>query len=574
MKLATTSGWTRRGALMGWLGSGSGSGSLRGAVTVGSAKTALDIARAPALQSAPESAGLLQQRLKLFYGMLAATFVGSSLAAAAAAMLIEGSTPAGSVTHPVKLLNLIVPVSAAAVFWRFGRRNAPLGMLQWLDVSLPVAIAWGLCLTMIEVPIGYASAYASFLLVVFVLTLRAALVPSPPLRTVLVACGSVLPVVWHAYRAALSDPLFPAALSPGLFAAGAAIWGAMLGAATTITSRVIYGLQHDVRTARRLGQYTLLDKLGEGGMGCVYRARHAMLRRPTAIKLLPQERAGAESIARFELEVQHTSMLSHPNVVAIYDYGRTTDGVFFYAMEYVDGVTLEDLVRRDGPQPEARVIHILVQLASALAEAHRLGLVHRDVKPANVLVTDRGGVHDWVKVLDFGLVKQVGGGHEARLTRTDAIPGTPAYLAPETISAPRSVGSSVDIYGLGGVGYYLLTGGPMFHGTTVLEVAYHHMYTNPDPPSQRRGAPISSELEALILACLGKDPGERPHALTEQLTHLSHRHAWGAAESAAWWRAWRHHEQTSTPVADTVGCSLAARREPPPASLVHIAREG
>jgi len=534
--VVTASGWTRPGALMDWLG---GSSTPR-AVTTGSRRTALDIAHAPALQSSTESSGLLHLRLKLFYGMLAATLVGASVAGFAAEAFIDGGRYTGYVMHPIKLLIVMLPVIAAVAFRWLGRRRAPLGLLQTLDVLLPVALAWGLCFTMLEVPMGYASAYASFLLIVFVLTLRAALVPSPGLRTALVAFGSVVPVVWQAQRAALLDPLLPATLTPGLFATGAVIWGAMLGVATTITSRIIYGLQHDVRTARRLGQYTLLDKLGEGGMGSVYRARHAMLRRPTAIKLLPQERAGCENIARFELEVQHTSMLSHPNVVAIYDYGRTTDGVFYYAMEYVDGVTLEELVRRDGPQPEARVVHILAQLASALAEAHRLGLIHRDVKPANILITDRGGVHDWVKVLDFGLVKRVDGGNEAALTRTDAIPGTPAYLAPEAITAPADIGSSVDIYGVGGVGYYLLTGAPMFAGATVLEIACHHLYTQPEAPSARRTEPMSAELDALILACLAKDPSERPHALTDKLTQLSHRHPWGGDESSAWWESWRH----------------------------------
>ena len=186
-------------------------------------------------------------------------------------------------------------------------------------------------------------------------------------------------------------------------------------------SQTIYGLRKAVNDIRRLGQYTLEQKLGEGGMGVVYRASHAMLRRPTAIKLLLPDRAGKDALTRFEREVRRTAMLTHPNTVTVFDYGRTADGVFYYAMELLEGASLDEIVQVDGPQPEERVIHLLEQAAGSLAEAHDAGLIHRDIKPGNILVVDRGGISDLVKVVDFGLVKDVGfGARSGTLVRARA----------------------------------------------------------------------------------------------------------------------------------------------------------
>ena len=198
-------------------------------------------------------------------------------------------------------------------------------------------------------------------------------------------------------------------------------------------ARIIFGLQ-------KLGQYTLGEKIGEGGMGVVYKASHAMLRRPTAIKLLRPEKAGEESVLRFEREVQLTSRLSHPNTIAIYDYGRTPDGVFYYAMEYLTGITLTELIKGDGPQAEERVIHLLAQICGSLAEAHEAGLVHRDIKPGNIMLCVRGGMYDVVKVLDFGLVREVDRSEDTEVTNVTSITGTALYIAPEVIT----VGSTID----------------------------------------------------------------------------------------------------------------------------------
>jgi serine/threonine protein kinase len=310
-------------------------------------------------------------------------------------------------------------------------------------------------------------------------------------------------------------------------------------------SHTVYGLRKAVSDIRKLGQYTLEDKLGEGGMGVVYRASHAMLRRPTAIKLLLPERAGADALKRFEREVQRTAMLTHPNTVTVFDYGRTTEGVFYYAMELLEGASLQEIVEVDGPQPAERVIHLLQQIASSLAEAHDAGLIHRDIKPGNVLVVDRGGISDLVKVVDFGLVKDVRGGGAAddTLTTVDAITGTPHYMAPETITAPETVDARTDIYAVGAVGYWLLTGTHVFRGNTVMEVLAHHLHSEPEKPSARLGDAVEPDLEKVLLACLAKQPSERPvsaQALRAQLLACDAAQRWTDRRAAAWWTSHRH----------------------------------
>jgi serine/threonine protein kinase/CHASE1-domain containing sensor protein len=274
------------------------------------------------------------------------------------------------------------------------------------------------------------------------------------------------------------------------------------------STRIIFQLRRRVRVAEHLGQYTLVRKLGEGGMGIVWEARHALLRRPTAIKLLPLARAGAQAIARFEREVQLTSRLTHPNTVAIYDYGHTSDGVFYYAMEYLDGDDLQAIVERDGAQPPARVVHILVQVLGALAEAHAAGLVHRDIKPANIVLCMRGGLHDVAKVVDFGLVKDAAD-LQTSVREAQNILGTPQFLSPEAIRTPGLVDARSDLYALGAVAYYLLTGSAPFQGETALSLCEQQLFATPESPSQRIGQTLPPALEAAVLRCLSKRPEER-----------------------------------------------------------------
>jgi serine/threonine-protein kinase len=273
-------------------------------------------------------------------------------------------------------------------------------------------------------------------------------------------------------------------------------------------------------------------------MGTVYRARHAMLRRPTAVKLLPAARAAGDRLERFEREVQLTSRLNHQNTVAVFDYGRTADGVFYYAMEYLEGLNLDDLVRVGGALPAGRVVHVLRQVAGALVEAHGVGLIHRDIKPANViLLPEYGATADVAKVVDFGLVKELAG--RADLTRDDQIAGTPLYLSPEAIRAPDLVDARSDLYSLGAVGYFLLTGTPVFPGRNAVEVCGHHLHTPPVPPAERLGTAVPAKLSALLLDCLRKDAVERPASARELIARLlvcDDVPAWTEEEARLWWR--------------------------------------
>ncbi|MCE9548206.1 MAG: serine/threonine protein kinase [Planctomycetia bacterium] len=308
--------------------------------------------------------------------------------------------------------------------------------------------------------------------------------------------------------------------------------------AMLLIARQQRALQDAAMTARQIGQYKLENKLGTGGMGTVYKARHAMLRRPTAIKLLDTQNISPAAVARFEREVQSTSALTHPNTVAVYDYGRTPEGIFYYAMEYLDGINLDDLVMRFGPLGDARTVHILRQVCGSLAEAHATGLIHRDIKPANIVLTTRGGMCDFVKVLDFGLVKSLDGSETAHLTSDNAVTGTPLYLAPEAVNHPELVAAGTDVYSIGAVAYFLLTGTPVFSGASVLDICMKHVQQVPEAPSSRLRRTISPDLERLVLSCLAKLPADRPTDAAELLRQLDAcmvSGEWTQQDAANWW---------------------------------------
>jgi serine/threonine-protein kinase len=280
----------------------------------------------------------------------------------------------------------------------------------------------------------------------------------------------------------------------------------------------------------------LVTKLGEGGMGEVYQATHAMLRRPTAVKLLQGAKSDDAQLARFEREVQLTAQLTHPNTIAVYDYGRTPTDVFYYAMEYVDGIDFAELVAKDGPLPPGRVVYLMQQVLGALSEAHSIELIHRDIKPANLMLCERGGISDFVKVLDFGLAKRLR--EDPELSGTNDLIGTPHYLAPEAMSG-EDVGPPADIYAVGAVMYFLLTGTTVFQADTVVEICSHHLRTRPTPPSERAAQPIPPELERVVLDCLEKQPEARPEsavALSVRLGALTGFEPWTQAEATRWWQ--------------------------------------
>jgi len=316
----------------------------------------------------------------------------------------------------------------------------------------------------------------------------------------------------------------------------AGLWLGGFAACATITSKVVFGLRQEIQTARRIGAYVLHEKLGEGGMGVVYRATHALLKRETAVKLVHKNHSDSLAVARFEREVVLTAKLTHPNTVAVFDYGRTPEGEFYYAMEYLEGLTLQELVERCGPLSPGRAIAILTQVCGSLEEAHRLGLVHRDIKPANIMVTCRASVADLVKVLDFGLVKDFE--NPSAALSTGGLVGTPPTMSPEAITHPGSIGPSSDLYSLGAVAYFLLTGTQVFDGETLVAVCAQHLYKRAELPSQLAST-LPSDLASLVLALLEKDPAGRPASAAEvraRLTRCQDAQAWSEDEATLWWR--------------------------------------
>jgi serine/threonine protein kinase len=299
---------------------------------------------------------------------------------------------------------------------------------------------------------------------------------------------------------------------------------------------------------RQLGQYSLEEKIGEGSMGVVYRARHALMRRDTAVKLLLPELANENSVARFQREVHLTCQLAHPNTIQIYDYGHTPEGIFYYAMELLNGLNLRQLVEEFGPQPEGRVINILTQICNSLAEAHARNLVHRDIKPSNVFISDRAGVPDYVKVLDFGLVRE----YSTEGERHDDMEmvGTPWFMSPESIQNPAASGPRSDLYSVGGLAYYLLTGRHVFDHDSAEEVYEQQLNAAPVPPSQITTNLISTELDAIVLRCLEKNPDDRPQSallLVALLMTSPHASDFTPRNRAAWWEQFHARRATDTP---------------------------
>lgn len=411
---------------------------------------------------------------------------------------------------------------------------------------------------------------------------------------------ALIPVrTWKLLIASTGTSLMLPAVSKTLATAGVPVDEVAVGVTTmpvavcgllgVVVGRIVYDLGRSVGEARLMGNYELVRRLRRGGMGEVWRAEHRLLARPAAVKLIRPEllaRAGekpAVSRARFEREARATATLKSPHTVELYDYGVGNDGSFFYVMELLDGLTLRELVEDTGPLPPGRVIHIVRQACASLQEAHARGLVHRDVKPANILVCLQGTSADFVKVLDFGLVKPMtgastagdsvssisapvlsGGSGESSLgapvdaTLAGTLRGTPETMAPETILG-QPVDHRADIYALGCIGYYLLTGKKVFSGN-LMAVLWGHRAHLPVSPSDRVSREIPRDLEDVVLACLEKDPERRPQsarALAEALNGCEHAHSWTDSDAEAWWR---DHRASGPPVAldETVSLSQLA----------------
>ena len=393
--------------------------------------------------------------------------------------------------------------------------------------------------------------YATFLFACLMVLTRAIVVPSTGRRTLAMSAIAFAPFIATTLGVAIEGKhdLPPVALVCSVIL----ICGVVTLLAAT-GSQTTYGLKQQARGAVQLGQYTLDRKIGEGGMGAVYVAHHVLLRRPTAIKLMLPERVGAEDLDRFEREVQHMSRLTHPNTVAVFDYGRSPDGTFYYAMEYLDGIDLEQLVRVHGAQPADRVVEILVQVCGALQEAHASGIVHRDIKPANIILCERGGMPDVAKVVDFGLVKKI---TAESGNSTQVILGTPAYLAPEAVTDPDRIGPAADLYALGAVGYFLLSGKRVFEGKNAVDVCVQHVTAKPVALS--KVAPVSEALEQIVMACLSKAQEHRPAsaaALAQSLRALVLDRDWGEDRARKWWVDFRRQTPPPTSVEPTLALAI------------------
>jgi serine/threonine-protein kinase len=315
-----------------------------------------------------------------------------------------------------------------------------------------------------------------------------------------------------------------------------------------VGSRVIYGLGREVTRARELGGYQLMERLGAGGMGEVWRAKHHLLARPAAIKLVRPEFDGASHPARQQQlkerlgrEAQATALMRSPHTIELYDFGVANDGTFYYVMELLDGFNLQTLVEKFGPVPAERAISMLLQVCHSLGEAHDEGLIHRDIKPANVYVCRYGREVDFVKVLDFGMVKSNRDDGDTQLTAEHGVAGTPAFMAPEQVLGSAVDGRS-DIYAVGCLAYWLVTGHLVFSGRNAMETMVQHAHDAPVPPSARTEMEIPPALDAIILSCLAKDPSARPSsadALSEALASVSMRSPWTKGRAQEWWD--RHH---------------------------------
>jgi serine/threonine-protein kinase len=483
----------------------------------------------------------LQQRLTFFATWAFAMSFGFSVLMFIVLLATGCTTASDFIRLPSNQLHQVanLVLLAGALVGRYTKMSRR--ALSVFDVVLVLAVTWIFGMLFVTSPPRVRPELVATLTTMTICIFRAVLIPSTALRTtILTALGAAPGVVvaWVVHR----DPAFIEIASGRVnhlsITLNIGIWWLVQVIVATLTTRIIYGLRQRVREARQFGQYVLEQRLGEGGMGVVYRASHALLRRPTAIKLLGRQQVGDRALQRFSREVRLTARLTHPNTVTIYDYGRTEEGVFYYAMELLDGIDLQELVRQRGPLPPARVRHVLVQIGQALAEAHAIGLIHRDVKPANIMLCTQIGRYDVAKLLDFGLVKDLEETVDATRSASQALTGTPLYMAPEAITHPDTIDLRADIYALGAVGYFLLVGAPVFDGRTTVEVCTHHMHTTPTRPSDRIGERLPSGLEGVLLRCLAKKAVDRYQSANEMvaaLLSLDDVEAWTQVHAEAQW---------------------------------------
>jgi hypothetical protein len=426
--------------------------------------------------------------------------------------------------------------------------RVPLRAVMAMGIAFEIASSYGIAAAefLSPGPLDFDTRVGLSWVAVWVLLYSIA-VPSSPRVTVLATLASIssVPVVVGLIAASREIP----GLTPLKLFFGLVFPYLLVAVMAYVGARVIYALGKEVARARELGGYRLVELLGGGGMGEVWRAHHQLLARPAAIKLVKPELLGAhpERVQRqFEREAQATALMRSPHTIELFDFGVAADGTFYYVMELLDGFDLETLVDRFGPVPPERAISLLVQVCHSLGEAHEAGLTHRDIKPANVYACRYGREVDFVKVLDFGMVmSSEGEGTDARLTGDRSVWGTPAYMAPEQVIGDRPVDARTDVYAVGCVGYWLLTGQLVFTGRTAMEIMMQHTHEPPVPPSERTELAIPPALDVLLVSCLAKKPDERPasaDALAAALSAIATPTPWTAARAREWWDL--HHPRS------------------------------
>ncbi len=506
----------------------------------------------------------VRERLALLGKTVFLLSVGFYVLLVASVVLVGGAPFVDVVSRKVALWHLFAS-SVMGVLWLVARRPttsiAMLGALDAFSVTLG-----GTFLGFMALDEQFQIQQAVAAVTVTVMT-RAVLVPSRPRRTLLLTALAFAPTIVVSIVRHHPVDLFPG-MSPSFqkmhLALNTVLWSVLGTTLATVTSQVTYGLRQQVAEVSELGQYILEEKIGAGGMGEVWRARHRLLIRPAAIKVIrPQALAAMGDrdllMRRFEREARATAALKSPHTVQLYDFGSTDDGTLYYVMELLDGFDLDTLVRKHGPLPADRAVHILRQVCRSLADAHSNGLVHRDIKPANIVVSRVGTTFDFVKVLDFGLVKldsaQRVDEQAVKLTADGGTSGTPGFMAPEIVLGVGETDHRVDLYSLGCVAYWLLTGKLVFEGPTAMQVMVDHARTPAPRPSTRVELSIPTPLEELVMQCLEKEPARRPSNAEEMRARLGAvtiDERWTAELAERWWSSHRPRPSDARPVADVL----------------------
>jgi plasmid stabilization system protein ParE len=442
------------------------------------------------------------------------------------------------------VIGIVVALFVAAVI---RSERLPLSTVMNLGLAFEIASSYAIAAAEFGDPMGIEThrGFMGLSWVAVWVVLFTVVVPTFPRRALLTALASVssVPLI---IGVMIATDVTSFRIDPAQFFFGLVFPYLLVVSMAYVGARVVYYLGTEVTRARELGSYRLEEKLGEGGMGEVWRALHRMLARPAAIKLIRPSIAGdaragvsEEAVRRFEREAQVIARLRSPHTVELFDFGMAADGAFYYVMELLDGLDADSLLRRFGPTPPERAIYLLRQVCHSLSEAQSCGLVHRDIKPANVFLCRYGEEYDFVKVLDFGIVGAVRDATDLSLvhTRENTVRGTPAFIAPEQAMG-TVVDGRADIYATGCVAYWLLTGQFVFTAETPMGLLLQHAHTSPTPPSARTELPIPPALDDLVLSCLAKDPANRPQSareLSRRLAEVEGASTWTQERARDWW---------------------------------------